>query len=53
MNIHRGANVVSTEGKGICTSHNSSDRSGWGPATPLEHPTNEEEEEARSKDIAA
>lgn len=41
--MHRGANVVSTEGVGICAGHNSRYRDGWGPAKPLEYPSSEEE----------
>lgn len=41
--IHRGANVVTTEGANIRTSHNAPDRAGWVPATPVEYPEEQEE----------
>ena len=41
--IHRGANVISTEGKDICISHNAPDR-GWVPVQPLLYPVEQEED---------
>lgn len=40
--IHRGANVISTESAGIQTHHNSPDR-GWGAATALPYPEDQEQ----------
>ena len=41
--IHRGANVLSTEGSSLRTSKNAPDREGWSAATPLEYPEDQEE----------
>ena len=40
--IHRGANVATTEGKAVQTSHNAPDR-GWFPLQPLSYPEEQEE----------
>ena len=42
--IHRGAKVVSTEGKNLCTSHNAPARDGWTATTPLDYPEEQEED---------
>ena len=42
--IHRGAKVVSTEGKNLRTSHNAPARDGWTAATPLDYPEEQEED---------
>ena len=42
--IHRGAKVVSTEGKNLCTSHNAPERDGWTATTPLDYPEEQEED---------
>jgi beta-lactamase superfamily II metal-dependent hydrolase len=39
--IHRGAKVLTTEGKTLSIGHNNRDR-GWGPATPVEYPEEQE-----------
>jgi beta-lactamase superfamily II metal-dependent hydrolase len=36
--IHRGANVISTEGKNISIPHNAPDREGWVPVEPIPYP---------------
>ncbi len=41
--IHRGAKVVSTEGKNIYTYNNAPNREGWGPVEPLPYPEDQEE----------
>jgi len=41
--IHRGANVVTTEGKTVCTYLNSPDRAGWSAITPEGYPDDQEE----------
>ena len=41
--IHRGAKVLCTEGNSIRIGHNAPDRDGWGPATPMEYPEDQEE----------
>ncbi len=41
--IHRGAKVVSTEGRTICTGHNSPEREGWTTAPVLPYPEEQEE----------
>jgi hypothetical protein len=42
--IHRGARVVTTEGKNLRTTHNAPKRDGWSPAQPLSYPVTQEEE---------
>lgn len=39
--IHRGAKVLTTEGKSLLIGYNHADR-GWGPATPAEYPEEQE-----------
>jgi hypothetical protein len=41
--IHRGATVLTTEGKDLRTSHNAPDRDGWIAAKPLPYPEEQEE----------
>lgn len=41
--IHRGANVVSTEGQDLRVSKNAPEREGWIPATSLPYPDDQEE----------
>ena len=43
--IHRGAKVVSTEGKNIRTSYNAPTRDGWTATIPLDYPEEQEEED--------
>ena len=40
--IHRGANVISTEGRCICTGNNSPSREGWVAVDPLPYPEEQE-----------
>ena len=42
--IHRGAKVVSTEGKNLRTSYNAPARDGWITTTPLDYPEEQEED---------
>ena len=42
--IHRGAKVVSTEGKDIRTSYNAPVRDGWTATTPLDYPEEQEDQ---------
>jgi hypothetical protein len=42
--IHRGAQVVATEGQTIRTSQNAPDRDGWVPSTPMNYPDEQEDE---------
>jgi beta-lactamase superfamily II metal-dependent hydrolase len=41
--IHRGAKVITTEGRSIRTAHNAPDREGWGPVPPEPYPTETEQ----------
>lgn len=41
--IHRGAKVVSTEGKNLRTNHNAPARDGWTATTPLDYPEEQED----------
>lgn len=41
--IHRGAKVVTTEGRSIRTGHNAPHREGWTAVTPVEYPEEQEE----------
>lgn len=41
--IHRGARVVTTEGASVCTSLDAPKRDGWGPATPVDYPEDQED----------
>lgn len=41
--IHRGGNVITTEGGSKRTGHNAPDRDGWVPAEPVPYPEEEEE----------
>ena len=41
--MHRGARVISTEGRNICCWHNPRTRSGWGSVTPLAYPNDQED----------
>ncbi|WP_440940232.1 ComEC/Rec2 family competence protein [Immundisolibacter sp.] len=41
--IHRGAKVISTEGRNIRTSHNAPSREGWSAVTPMPYPDDQEE----------
>lgn len=41
--IHRGGIVATTEGRNIRTGWNAPPRDGWGPASPLDYPTEQEE----------
>jgi beta-lactamase superfamily II metal-dependent hydrolase len=41
--IHRGAKVISTKGKNICTYQNAQLRPGWSPLVPMEYPDEQEE----------
>jgi beta-lactamase superfamily II metal-dependent hydrolase len=40
---HRGAKVIATEGKDLCTSYNAPMRHGWVAAQTLEYPEEQEE----------
>ena len=42
--IHRGAEVVSTEGSNLRTKRNAPKRDGWTAATPLDYPSDQEED---------
>ncbi len=42
--IHRGAKVITTEGKNICTGYNSPDRDGWVVCEPVPYPEEQEEQ---------
>lgn len=42
--IHRGAKVITTEGKSIRTGHNAPHRDGWGPVNGLPYPDEQEED---------
>ncbi|OOG24256.1 competence protein ComEC [Thioalkalivibrio denitrificans] len=41
--IHRGAKVITTEGRSIRTGHNAPHREGWTAVTPVEYPEEQEE----------
>jgi hypothetical protein len=41
--IHRGAKVITTEGRNICTGYNSPEREGWVPVEPMLYPEEQEE----------
>ena len=41
--IHRGAKVITTEGRSIRTGHNAPHRDGWGPVEPIPYPEDQEE----------
>ncbi len=41
--VHRGANVVSTEGQDIRTSHNAPEREGWVALEPIPYPEDQED----------
>lgn len=41
--IHRGANVLTTEGASKQVGHNAPSREGWGPATPEPYPNEQED----------
>lgn len=41
--IHRGGKVVATEGSNMRTGHNAPQREGWGAATPVSYPEEQEE----------
>lgn len=41
--IHRGANVITTEGSNKCTGHNAPDREGWVAVEPMPYPGDQED----------